>query len=225
MKDDTSDYFIGDRLSIDSGKLDKCLETLKDRKIKIIDLDESNNFHLDDLSFFKKFGKHINGIMIDAPIKDISYLYNYPHLETIFIYNKNRQVLDIDFSVFSNLKNCLITFNPKVKNLEKCTNLERLTLVKYPSQDLTDLRDLVKLKYLNVMQSKKINSIAGIENFKDLEIVKFRSLSEIEDISLLSTLSKLRYLQILHCRRLHKGEIHNYKHLPYFYFETQKYSS
>lgn len=216
------DLFIGDMLYIDSDNLNGCLAFLIENNIKNVVLNSYHNYHLKDLSFLKEFGKYITGITIASPIDDISELKNNLHLETLFIYHNINQELDL--SSFPNLKHGCFILKDNLKNLDKCYQLEHLTIANYPKKDLTYLKNLTQLKYLKLTHSKKIECIEGIEFLTELSKIELLYLSKLYNVSKMYVLKKLSYLFIIKCKKIHKKEIDNFIHLPFFAFNGKRYS-
>jgi hypothetical protein len=218
-----SDIFIGDCLYLDSRKLKECLNYLIANNIKNVCINSECKFKAKNLSFLKTFGKHITGIMIETEIEDISELSNHTHLEAIFINEKVNQ--DLDLSVFNNLKYCQVTFNDKIKNLDNCYNLEHLTIYNYNQNDLSIIGDLNKLRYLEISNSRKLESLNGIENCSQLNRVELFYLPKLTDISKIHLLNNLKRFLVINCKKIDNSEIEKLIHLYFFAFNGKIYSS
>lgn len=217
-----SDIFIGDCLYLDSKKLKECLNYLIANNIKNVCINSECKSKAKNLSFLKTFGKHITGIMIDTEIDDISELSNHTHLEAIFINEKVIQKLDL--SIFSNLKYCQVTFNDMITNLDKCYNLEHLTIYNYSQNDLGIICNLNKLRYLELSNSRKFESLNGIENCSQLNRVELFYLPKLTDISKIHLLNNLKRFLVINCKKIDNIEIEKLLHLPSFAFNGKIYS-
>lgn len=194
-----SDIFIGDCLYINSENLNSCLDYLIKNNIKNVAINSELNYRLNNLSFLQTFGKYISGILIETKIDDISELKNYTDIETIFI-NENFNT-ELDLSIFKNLKYVGITFGNKIINLDKCYNLEHLTIFDFSLNDLRIVSGLPKLRYLKLSNSKKIESLNGIDKCQNLNRIELLYLSKLTDISKIHLLNGLRRLLIINCKK------------------------
>ena len=104
-----------------------------------------------------------------------------------------------------------------IKGLEYATNLEWISLVNQPIKDLSPLKDLTKIRYLDIRNNYEVKNFDFLKNLKNLEQAdvhgtslgslanfadktKLRSLhansTNVSDLSPLKSLKELRYLSV-----------------------------
>ena len=169
---------------------------------------------------------HIRGFVDDVDFKcdlDFAPLKDKKFIKSLVIGNnfKLKNVINIealyslvnmiDFSVslkipidFSRLKQLekLYLFNSSYEHLEALTNLKRLYIFGYSRQNCHELRTLKELVYLRLSGSKKLESLEGVEELKNLEtcwLVKNNYLSNAHSVS---QLSSLEWLHVEGCKKL-----------------------
>jgi internalin A len=195
------DSILGDRLIIESGKILESVNYINDNDIKSVVIN-SNYVSLSDLSFFDKITS-IEGIYLLAENLDISNINNLKKLRVLRLNNSTEE---IDLKNFSELEVLSYSDKNRIKGINYCKNLFWLWVEGYKKEDLTEFKDLVELKYLNLSFSS-IKNIHGIENMSKLKYLRLDTMRCLESLRGLSeNLNKLEVLDIYNAKKLSNYE-------------------
>ncbi len=85
-----------------------------------------------------------------------------------------------------------------LKGMEYATNLEYVSLPYQPIEDLSPLKDLTNLKYLNITGNDKVKDFSFFNNLVNLEEIHIRMV-KVKDISAFANYKNLRYLDADSC--------------------------
>lgn len=85
-----------------------------------------------------------------------------------------------------------------LKGMEHATNLEYVSLPYQPIEDLSPLKDLTKIKYLNITGNDKVKDFSFFKNLVNLEEIHIR-MAKVKDISAFANFKNLRYLDADSC--------------------------
>lgn len=85
-----------------------------------------------------------------------------------------------------------------LKGMEYATNLEYVSLPYQPIEDMSPLKDLTKLKYLNITGNDKVKDFSFFNNLVNLEEIHIRMV-KVKDISAFANYKNLRYLDADSC--------------------------
>ena len=97
--------------------------------------------------------------------------------------------MDIDISKITNIRDLRCDYTPKIKNIGKAINLERLYIWSYKAADLSEFKELIKLKDFMLVRPS-IKSLDGIESMKELETIDISYARSLKDVSALHRLSE-----------------------------------
>jgi hypothetical protein len=157
-------------------------------------------------------------------LNDLRWLQNCPFVEEVHLfcyednfeleglhYLKNLRVLnlnitakksskELDFDYFKTLENCSIDWNPKMKNLFKCSTIQRLYLRKYKARNLEGIKSLSNLKEL-LMNNSGIESLGGLEglDIEKIELSRLKKLTSLKGLE--GTKNSLKTLVIESCSK------------------------
>lgn len=188
-------------LNIRSDNIPKYITYMKEHSIKNISINSLHGYEIKNLDFLKEHS-FIEGVFVVDDDIDVSAIHSLPNLKTLILSGDKK--IDIDFSCFSNLRVCNISYKFKIKKLSTCKKLEKLFLHKYnpKSKDLTELPELPILEYFELVQST-ISSFNGIERFPKLKTLEGYYLKNLETLNELQPISKtLQRLFFDHCKKL-----------------------
>jgi hypothetical protein len=195
------DSILGDRLIIESGKILESVNYINDNNIKSVVIN-SNYVSLSDLSFLDEI-PFIEGIYLLAENLDISNINNLKKLRVLRLNNSKEE---IDLKNFPELEVLSYSGKNKIKGISHCKNLFWLWVEGYKKEDLTEFKDLVELKYLNLSFSS-IKNIHGIENMSKLKYLHLDTMRCLESLRGLSeNLNKLEVLDIYNAKKLSNYE-------------------
>lgn len=175
------DRFIENIIFIHSDNLNQDIKNLFNEKdINTIRL--TDDYKLDNLDFLNKYDlSFIKSIdILSDSVTNIEGVYNLKNLEEV-----NSVNLNIDYTKLPNLKAIcgeLSAFS--YKTLSELRNLEKIIIEKFNKPDLSILANNKNLKSIAFSRSK-LKSIAGLENFLELELLNLyenRSLISLEGI-------------------------------------------
>lgn len=189
-------------------------EYMKANGIKELFLNYAWGWEGKDLSFLRMVPDLVAFSIIHWTIDDISPINALHDLKSLNVntYCKTK----IDFTNFTHLRTCALEWRAKAKTVFGCkslhtlslsrysgkdtvafsglTELESLALVNSPIKDLRGLRQLKKLKHLELSYLRKLPTLSGIEaltKLKELEIYSCRSVTSIDEIASLTNLRRL----------------------------------
>jgi protein phosphatase 1 regulatory subunit 7 len=201
-----SDVSRKSTLIIESNRLEDCLRFAAAKKVTKIYLQYNYGFKLSNVDFLKNYDFFTEvSIIKDLQDIDISGVQFLKRLIRLTLSNGNQ---GLDFGNFPLLEEASVHWNSKLKNLELCKSLQKLTLWQYKPksgscQELGGLSSLISLK---ITQSN-IRSLTGLEGLKHLQEFEGYYLTKLEDIAKIITVSNtLRFLTLDHCKKLHAYE-------------------
>jgi hypothetical protein len=130
---------------------------------------------------------------------DYSAIFSLINLEHLSISTTDKN--EINFSVFPLLKSVSLTWRKKAKSLFKCIQLESLVLNRYTGSDLSELSQLINLKFLRINLGSVV-SLNGISELTGLEELMLMQVTKLEDIEDLLKLKHLDCLTLDNCKRI-----------------------
>lgn len=131
-----------------------------------------------------------------SPAGDLSAAANLPTLERLEIFNSRRftSLAGAD-SVAGSLRQLVLALLPKLESLDGIAALQNLEYLAIESctriTDLAPLRDLPRLRFLNLMQPKGVASLRPLAGHPTLEYVSFGKVAD-GDLTPLRELPRLR---------------------------------
>jgi hypothetical protein len=207
VKPGGKNYFITDG-EWDIGKVLVCTGKWEPNLIKVMEKNDIYNLRLswfagwcdNDINFLSTM-EFLKGVEIygSSEIRDLSPLYSLINLEFLGIDDYSKA--DLDFSKFTSLKICLISWCSKYKNLFKVNTLKHLLINKYPYENLNELSDLKDLELLDIT-SRKLQSLEGIQNLNKIKVLKLFRCTSLVDISGIESLTELKELDIDSCKKI-----------------------
>jgi hypothetical protein len=132
-------------------------------------------------------------------LKVINQLYNLRYL-SLDVSSQSQD--SIDFTNFSELKECSFHWLKGSRNLSCCQALEKFFLYDYPSEDMETVFKLKNLRELHIVSGRRIDNIDGIDELGLLTHLELSYLPKLSCISPLSTLKKLTHLEINSCKNI-----------------------
>lgn len=194
---------IEDGLTFKNVLILKNNHTTRDLYSKLSSMDiASLHFELGDwknLSELKNF--NIFGFKIQCQNMDWESIINQPNLKRLTIRVPPKK--PTDFSALTELTGMTLVYNRSMSpvnfNLPKVSYLE---LSRFTDKDLTNLKKMKNLREI-WLHSSNIESLDGIENFKQLEVLNLESLPKLTNIDAIKKLKKLCGLRLATCKRLH----------------------
>ena len=191
---------------------------LKSQKISALRLSDSAGWTTDDLSFISDLD-FLRGLEIyNWDVKDISPIQNLDQLESIGLQCGLK--CEIDFTVFSNLNNCYLSWKPKCDSLFSCSSLKSLNIENYPHKDFIPLKQLKKLEILKIT-SRKLEVLKGIEVLKEIENFDLYNCQQLLSLEGIENLKHLSTLQIDTCKKINDVKpVGTSKKLKNFYLDN-----
>jgi len=126
----------------------------------------------------------------------IHLLHNLLHLSV-----NTSDKKEIDFSAFPNINSVTLRWRPKASSLFHCTQLQDLFLGNYTAKDLSQLSELINLKYLRINLGSVV-SLKGLRHIVGLEELMLMQATKLEDIDDILELKHLKRLRIDNCKRV-----------------------
>jgi len=167
---------------------------------------EENYSFLEELSDFGLEGLGINTYeKIDlSPVQDLKDLKKLS-------FNQGYYRNCPDFSEFKNLKCLQFDYQPTAKSLFECVNLSTLYVGRYPYPDLTPLKNMVKIKNLQI-RGRKLETLVGIEALNNLEYLEIHYANKLEFLENIHLCPNLSAVVLYGCGRV--------EHNPKFFGRT-----
>ena len=169
---------------VQSGNIKKCITYMKEHALECVMINSEHKYKLQHLDFLKE-NVFITGVEIETDIADCSALNALHGLKTLMIHHSDKVV---DFSNFLQLESLNLTWNENFINIDKCSRLRKLTLWKYPEENLQLLKSFPELEELSINDSK-IQDLTGVDYCKNLKSITLRRNRNIESIHSLATTS------------------------------------
>jgi hypothetical protein len=179
-----------------------------------LELNYAKGWRGNDLSFLKELPQLRAFKIIDwgiSSVQPIHFLHELRMLE-LMTYCKTA----IQFSEFPHLEDCCLEWRSKSESVFSCTTLKKLFLNRYkrknvdafstlvnleslailnaPVENLLGLKPLKRLRYLKLVNLRRLTSLAGIEGLvalEELNIDTCRAIGSIDEVGTLSGLKKL----------------------------------
>lgn len=189
---------LGDRLIIESKKLSDTIEYINSNKIKSIIIN-SEYYKLENLAFLEKI-IHLEGIYLLSEDIDVTFVNSLHNLRVLSI--GKIKIGKVDLSNFLNLEVLSYYDNNKIKGVSFCKELFWLWIDSYKKKDLIELKDLLKLRYLN-LNSSSIDNLHGIEKMHKLQKIKLDTMRSLHSLSGINiNLDKLEVIDIWNAKQL-----------------------
>lgn len=208
---------FGTKASIKGIWKDVYLKLLLEKDVQELELNDGKGWHGENIDFLKFLPNLKSIIIIDFSIKSIEPIHFLSELLKLEIstYSKN----PINFKAFPNLIECgfewikgsdslfemssikkLFINNYDKKSSEvfsKLLNLEELTILNSPVENLLGLSSLRKLRLLRLGNLKKVVSLQGLQNLHELEELEIQKCKGIYTIFEVFQLNKLKRLLLI----------------------------
>ena len=179
---------------------DNIVSVIEKENISVLRLSTSAGWEGNNISFIKKI-PNIRGIEIYAwDIKDLIPLEDTKNIEYLGIQCQFTKYPD--FSNFKNLKKLKIFWTPKANSILSCLWLKSLNIVNYPFQNLYNIKEISGLETLK-LTSRKLSSLHGIENFKDLYNLDLFECPMLESISGINNCKNIIILEFEKCKKIY----------------------
>jgi hypothetical protein len=194
-------------------------------------------------SYLEKLPSHtpIDLLLIEqngwSPSTDLSYLKSIPNLRSLAIVARSninnlppipslqslavsyKDYSPIDLSQYPSLSACSLFWSSKISGLFSCTQLRKLTLLKFAFHDLKKLAALKNLETLSIVDCR-LSSLSGIESLKSLKILELAYLPKLERLDELTQCPKLEKLKVQKCKRITSlAPLANLQALTYLNFD------
>jgi Leucine-rich repeat (LRR) protein len=170
---------------------DETIKKLKELRIENVELNDSVGFRITSLKFLNEcpFIKRLSIVLLkNVDLEPIHALRELVSLRITKNFNQR-----INFACFPRLKECHLHWNLKIENFNAINDLEQLELYDFKKTDLTDVKQLNKLRILSILQSQ-IVEVSGIEylnNLQQLELIDNKKLKSLEGVERLQKLVRL----------------------------------
>lgn len=189
---------------------------LQEKSIAALELNHAKGWRGDDLSFLAEFSELRAFKIIDLSISSVEPVHQLRELRSLDVITYCKT--ELRFSTFPNLERCALEWRPKAVSVSDCKtlkklfvnrydggdvesfarlrNLESLSLLNAPIENLHGLRTLKCLRSLRLANLRKLSSLEGIEGLTNLEELEIHTCRSIGTIEAIASLTKLRTLDI-----------------------------
>ena len=145
---------------------------------------------------------NLEHIGIECGYKTFPNLSNLKKLTSISITSNNK--LTIEKLAIPSIKHLNISNYPfeNLTPLQKCINLETITLTSNKLSNIISIKHFEKLHSLDIYNSTKIENLNGIEHLKNLRTLTLDSIPQLKDLTLIGQCNNLESLSINNCKDL-----------------------
>ncbi|MFC5282635.1 hypothetical protein [Pedobacter alpinus] len=196
---------------------DSLLIPLNDKNITDLEINSGKGWSGEHVDFLSLFPNLRSLTLIDFNIQSIEGIHYLKNLERLEVHTYSKTA--VNFNSFPKLTDCafewikgseslfekigitsLFINSYKAKNatqFSKLCNLEELSILNSPIENLNGLSGLKSLRFLRLANLNKITSIDCIENFQGLEELEIEKCKGILSIAEIFKLLKLKRLLLL----------------------------
>lgn len=196
---------------------DSLLRLLLERNIRELELNIGKGWRGKSIEFLKELSQLQSLEIHDETLELIEPIHYLPNLAELELATYSD--FPVDFHAFPKLENCGFEWIKGSDSLFDCkslkglglnsykkkssepfsnlVNLERLTLLNSPIENLNGIVKLVGLVYLSIANLGKVTSLIGIDALRDLEVLEIDRCKGISSVSEAFSLSKLKNLFLL----------------------------
>jgi hypothetical protein len=208
---------FGTRAVIKSKWQDYFITYLLDKEVVELELNTGKGWHGDDINFLKYFPQLKSLTVLDQSIKSINAINDLNRLVQLNISTYCNT--PINFNNFPDLEECSFEWRNKSDSLFDCSklrklginkfnnkdslffsklvNIEVLTILNSPLENILGFSTLNKLKILTLGNLRKLNSLKGLDGLQNLEELTIQRCKGITSISDIFKLNRLRRLLLL----------------------------
>jgi len=196
---------------------DSFLTLLLDREVTEVELNDGKGWSGENVNFLESLSSLKSLTIIDLNIKSVETIHSLNELKKLEIITYCKT--PINFHFFPKVLECSFEWikgsdslfeMPNIKRLfinnyrgkssdvfSRLTNLEDLSILNSPVENLHGISSLEKLKVLRLANLRKITALQGVENLHKLEELEVQKCKGISTISEVFSLYKLRRLLLL----------------------------
>jgi hypothetical protein len=207
----------GTKAIIKSAWQDSFLKILLNKEINELELNDGKGWRGENVNFLQSLPNLKSLTIIDFNIKSIDAVHCLHELQKIQFSTYSK--VPINFNSFPKLTNCGFEWIKGSDSLFECSNLknlginrydkrssdvfsqlvnlEKLTILNSPIENLQGLSSLRKLLYLSMANLKEVTALRGLEDLQQLEELEIQRCKGIGDISEVFRLNKLKRLLLI----------------------------
>ena len=155
------------------------------------------DYKVSDISVINKLSE-LSSLKINANCNNVIDFPNFPHLQRISIeWFPNAESLFRCYTLRRVFINCC-----DIKSLsvfEKLGDIEYLSLKSPQLECIGQMNMLNKLVFLGIYNAKNLQSLEGVQQFPNLEMLEIERCKKISNITAVESLKKLRRFMIANC--------------------------
>lgn len=194
---------------------DSFLDILSDNNINEIELNDGKGWHGENLDFLRAFPLLKSLTIIDLKIKSIDPIHYLNALTSINLSTYSK--FPVNFKYFPNLTNCGFEWIKNSDSLFECKNLVTLSINKYDKLNTDAFAQLINLEKLTLLNSP-VENIKGISLLFRLKYLSIANLNKLTSLEGIEHLQQMKELEIQRCKRIHTiSEIFKLKELEKFF--------
>lgn len=213
------DGLYGRRVVLCSAWSDVIGHRLKQVDFVELELNQAKGWRGDDISFLREF-QFLRAIdILDFHIKNVGPIHYLHDLRRLGI--TTYDLTEIRFAQFPQLEDCALEWRPLASTLFDCTTLKRLFVNRYDARDTNRFSQLVNLESLSILNApienlvgldrlqklqslrlgnlKRLTSLNGIQGLLNLVELNINTCPKVKSINEVSSLSQLRRLYLNNC--------------------------
>lgn len=142
-------------------------------------------------------------LSIDTDAIDWNVIAKLSDLTFLYIGGLYTIKFNLFFSNFIKLKRLDVFWNKGFKDdIYQLPELEKLCIWSWKEKDCKKLVSLKKLKHLDLINCRALESLSGLEQLQSLETIEIDGSNKLIDISALLSLPKLRHIKITSCKKV-----------------------
>ncbi|SFC00014.1 hypothetical protein SAMN05421780_102233 [Flexibacter flexilis DSM 6793] len=195
-----------DSFLFDSSRAELSINYIKENNIKRVMLDHLTGFVASDLISIIPVSNLIQELVIASEKINYKGLEEFHNLTLLGALDNKKDTIDLNS--FPNLVSLNCSITDRLKGLENCVKLKRLTISDYKSKtkDLSAIPTLEILEHLSLIKADT-TTLHGVERYSNLKKLEIFSASKLEAIAALQALSgSLEEIQVEQCKKINDYE-------------------
>jgi len=172
------------------------IAAIKRHDVRIIRLSEYGGWLESDVGFLSEV-PFIEGVeIISDKVTDLRPIDNLRRLRKVSLTCPART--PVDFSTFGRMEDIFLSWRNGYRSVFCLRTLKRINIVDYPQRDLTIWKENDQLRDL-LLQSKTLESLAGIESFRNVRTLDLFRCRKLNSLKYLSAAACIRKFELDQC--------------------------
>jgi hypothetical protein len=190
---------------------DAFLKLFKETGVQELELNDGKGWRGDNLDFLKNLTNLKSIIIIDLGIKSIDAVHSLIELEKLEISTYSNT--SINFNAFPKLVDCSFEWSNGSASLFEMVSIKKLFINNYKEKNCDKFSKLINLEKLSILNSP-IENLQGLSELKNIKALRLGNLMKLTSLQGLQNLHKLEDLEIQRCKGIYAiSEVFELKNL------------